>query len=109
MFLDVKAGVERDVKTRNEIEKASGASQFFRCQDHGDGFSVFTESAQNPMILEFRLSPDEIVVSHHGDPFIRATITFTNECECKLVVGGEELYPWQFRKKALEGLFFGER
>lgn len=36
-----------------------------------------------------------------------ATLTLTNEGHCKLKVGDQELFQWQFRRMALEGLFFG--
>jgi hypothetical protein len=36
----------------------------------------------------------------------RASITLTNGGQCKLRVGEEELEQWQFRRMALEKLFF---
>jgi len=108
MFLSVKSGALSDVEKRNVISKATDKRHFFGFKDHGSGFSVYTEAVAVPVILEFRTSGSAISVSRNGNVIHTATITFTHECECKLVVNGEELYPWQFRKKVLELLFFGE-
>jgi len=37
-----------------------------------------------------------------------ATVTLTDDRECRIVVGLEIIEEWQFRKRALEFLFFGE-
>jgi hypothetical protein len=36
-----------------------------------------------------------------------ATLTLNNEGECRLLVNGQELEEWQFRKMMWEELFFG--
>jgi hypothetical protein len=47
-------------------------------------------------------------LDQNDNEFLSATFTLNNDRECKIVVEGEELGSWQFRKKALEPLFFDE-
>lgn len=47
---------------------------------------------------------------HHDNnkEMMSATVTLTDDRECRIVVGLEIIEEWQFRKRALEFLFFGE-
>ncbi len=58
--------------------------------------------------VDFALSKDRINVYNDKDEImLAATITLNNEGKCRLVVEEEELTQWQFRRMALEKLFFG--
>jgi hypothetical protein len=111
VFLTLKAGAERDVKTRNNTicREDRGERRGFGFKDNGESFSIFTEAAPVTKILDFKLLDHHITVNSEGSVILKAGITLNNQCECKLVADGEELYDWQFRKMALEKLFFGER
>jgi|ERR1700733_5606105 len=57
--------------------------------------------------VSFSCTDSEIQVLDANDRLLMAaTLTLTNEGECKLKVGDQELYQWQFRRMALEGLLF---
>ena len=47
---------------------------------------------------------------HHDNnkEMMSATVTLTDDRECRIVVGLEIIEEWLFRKRALEFLFFGE-
>jgi hypothetical protein len=109
VFLSLKAAIERDVEVRNKISKETSKHYCFGFKDNGDSFNVFTEAAKNTKILDFKLTDHYITVGSNGNVTLKAGITLDSECECKLVVDGQEVYDWQFRKMALEALFFGER
>ena len=47
-----------------------------------------------------------VVVDENDKELFSASVTVNNDKECVVVVGDEELEQWQFRKKALETLFF---
>jgi hypothetical protein len=40
---------------------------------------------------------------------LEGTLSLSDETECRLKVGDKELTFWQFRKRALENLFFNFR
>jgi 16S rRNA U1498 N3-methylase RsmE len=57
--------------------------------------------------VKFARSGNEIsVLNDDGSIRFKATVTINNDRECRLLVNGQELEEWQFRKMALEPLFF---
>jgi hypothetical protein len=57
--------------------------------------------------ISFIRSPNSIgVIDDAGKEICVATLTITKERECRLLVNGDELTEWQFRKMVLEPLFF---
>jgi hypothetical protein len=60
--------------------------------------------------VDFVCTRDEIQVSDDKDQLLySASLTLNDEGKCRLRVGDKELTQWQFRRMALEKLFFGPR
>jgi hypothetical protein len=55
--------------------------------------------------VDFSCSNDGKILAVHGEKRIEATVTLNRERKCMIVVNGEELENWQFRKLVLEGFF----
>ncbi|MGH9386606.1 MAG: hypothetical protein ACRD2N_20225 [Vicinamibacterales bacterium] len=76
----------------------------------GDGFSVSGSSFRGNIGVRFFLEDRQIVAeSHRLDPKVslRADLTLNDDGECRLLVDKVELQEWQFLKRALEPLLFG--
>ncbi|HUY12754.1 MAG TPA: hypothetical protein VMX16_03855 [Terriglobia bacterium] len=114
IFTKLRLGAEEDVKTRNELKKPEEKVSF-KLVANGDRFAVLREGTSGAYAsVVFKCTESEISAhpeagqSHQrasADP-LRATLTLTNEGDCKLKTDKEELTCWQFRKKVLEDLFF---
>ena len=113
IFLKLRAGAEEDVKTISALKK-DGEQVSFRIMKNGNSFTVLRESPRSHASVEFKWSEHQITVLPEsitnfnraaGKP-LEATLTLTDEGECKLRVGQEILSCAQFRKKVLEDLFF---
>ena len=58
--------------------------------------------------VDFAYSKDRITVYNEKDEMLfAATLTLNNKGKCRLVVNNKELTQWEFRRMALEKLFFG--
>jgi hypothetical protein len=83
--------------------------EVFQFKDNGNAFSIFVkDDAVRAPTVEFKLSDDCIVVASDGKELVNATVALNDEGECTLVVDSKKIKDWQFRKMALEGLFFGK-
>lgn len=106
MFLQLKEGAKEDVETREKLVKDQDKGTVaFRIMSHnGKGFSVIREGHQISDWVEFTWEASGISVRNKDDKVVqKATLTLTDEGECKLRVStGEELTCWQFRKRMLE-------
>jgi hypothetical protein len=116
VFKELELGVCEDVE---QAQSLVGPNERIRFSVAKSGTSRFAALRINDPITSishsvyFSCRRNEIQVSEDGshgeEPRMTATLTLTNEGHCKLKVGNEELYQWQFRRMALEGLFFGVR
>jgi regulation of enolase protein 1 (concanavalin A-like superfamily) len=106
VFSRLKTDVQQDILTRN-----SGLQYpVFRFKNNGDAFSVFVEDETLHLpTVDFKVSDGCIIVSCEGNDFLKATVTLDDKAECTLVVDGKEISDWQFRKMALEKMFFEKR
>jgi hypothetical protein len=108
VFTELQLGAVDDAKKAQSTLSQQGWPTFEATNIIGNSFCVVR--AQNPLFskrVEFSHSENEIQVrDDHAKLFMTATLTLTNEGECKLKVGDQELEQWQFRRMALEGLFF---
>jgi hypothetical protein len=108
----LQSGCERDVKERNELQRPVPADSFAAFKiisSEPDRFSVLREgpSGLNASIA-FVCYPTGISVRRDdGTTVVEATLTLNDDGDCRLKAGNSELSCWQFRKRALEDLFFG--
>jgi hypothetical protein len=108
VFTELQLGAVDDAKKAHSNLSQEGWPTFEATNIIGNSFCVVR--AHNPVCskrVEFSRSENEIQVrDNDGKLFMTATLTLTNEGECKLKVGDQELDQWQFRRMALENLFF---
>ena len=106
-FHRLKMQVEQDVESRNS--KLSGRNKF-RFMGNGISFAV---AVDGPGIagqaIRFKLTPPKIEVLDANDArLFDATVTLSDDGECRLMVDGSEREFWQVRKRALENLLFNQ-
>lgn len=110
IFERLKSAVQDDVNKRQQLRRKSEFGYQY-------GFSVDIDQTRISVILKeptapaeavvFYLKEDSIdVVNGSGKHKFKATPTINDEGECRLKVSGQERELWQFRKMALEELFF---
>lgn len=107
VFTDLRLAVEQDAKTKN-ASLSPGTEYSFHVQSNGDIFSVALVRNQNQIIcgVDFVLTESGISVRREDGEF-EATLTLDDEGQCRLKIDDREFKCWQFRKWALEDLFFG--
>lgn len=113
VFLELRNGTEEDVSVRNQIS-ANSQNVVYEVDSAQDEMSfqvIGTIQAAIPGLplgrsVKFQRTENGITVQRAGKPNIDAVLTLTNDNECKLQVGSDILTLWQFRKRALEDLFF---
>jgi hypothetical protein len=108
IFLQLVAGLKEDVKTRN----ATGTSGSFAAELTGDQRAlVIGETgtwARKERVRIFPLSGVIEVRDEVNNTKFSVEVFLNDEGRCKLrLEDGRELEQWQFRRMALEGLFFG--
>ena len=106
IFETLKLHVESDVSSRNALREP-GTPYKFSLTNHGNTFTVFSESSSPIKSVVFALLDRSISVSD-GDrgKMFEATITLNDEGQCKAKINGQERELWQMRRMALEKLFF---
>jgi hypothetical protein len=106
IFETLKLEVEKDVEIRNRLRPAM-AHYVFKMVSKADVFTVFVESNKAHPTTKFSLSNDSIQL-RDGENNLRcdAVLTLNNNGECRLRVHEREYTFWQFRRMALESMFF---
>jgi hypothetical protein len=110
IFEKLKVGVSKDVKTRNDLRKAEDRDRY-EFEFHPDD-TQFTVSLDGPGIARssvvFILESGCVRVQDgKGTPTIKsAVLTLGDDRRCRLRIEGMEKELWQFRRMALENLFF---
>ena len=104
VFEAMKAGAERDAKMRHNLPETKSGYRFVADRD---SFSVVLEGPLGKHIVRFRIENKSITASLDDRPFLKGTVTLSDDGICRLSVEGQDLEFWQFRKRALEHLFFG--
>jgi len=105
MFTKLRLEAEKDVKIRNQV--GEDRSAIFKIIKHDGNFSIAREGHEYD-VRDFIRTESGIMVKDKDETVVlEATLTLTDEAECRLKLkSGEELTTWQFRKRALEDLFF---
>jgi hypothetical protein len=108
VFEKLKLQIESDVTARTM--QLPNQRNRFRFVGNGGSFAVAVEGQGiSGQAIKFRLALPAIEVAGPSDEkLFEATVTLGDDGECRLRVGIEELYLWQFRKRALESLFFNQ-
>lgn len=109
IFEKLRLGVKGDVEKRQGFSGSTGDGfvEKFTFVSIAERFSATFSTPIARRTVIFSLGNDCIHVSDETDKeLLRATVTLNNDKLCRLVINGEELEEWQFRKKALENLFF---
>lgn len=106
VFRSLELGVKADVDKRNAVRK--NGEPKWNIASSPERFSGFREGLGewSPHVIEFALEGDRIAVYSDSADIFGARITINNKGQCRLRVNDQELEEWQFRKKALEDLFF---
>lgn len=107
-FTDLLADVKADVDRINRLLRDAGKHSKNFESGSGGAHLIVTRSvdSRNLTRVEFLLEPDAIVVNPGSGSAIRATIRLSPCGQCRFVVDGVEMEPWQLRRLALERLFF---
>jgi hypothetical protein len=106
-FIRLEKSIKDDTAAANQRFK--DRRKFGVTIQDSNSFSVY-EEVQPPRHITFKLSESQISVvkrcDGREDIQFSATLTINKDKQCRFLVEGEELEEWQFRKKALEPLFF---
>jgi len=107
LFEQLKAQVEKDIDARQALSKGPPYYYGFKFKTENDTIIALIEGNRLHESVTFRLSSNAIeVMGRDGKLLFSGTATLNNDGDCRLRVDGDELELWQFRKKALEDLFF---
>ena len=109
MFDRLREEVKCDVTARKELNPSiKGNRSFeFRFQSTGDTFVVSAERGESSRVAVFSVFEGTIVVLDQGDAVIvKGRVALSDDGVCRISVAGIEVETWQFRKRALEQLFF---
>ncbi|HEV3277716.1 MAG TPA: hypothetical protein VG860_12935 [Terriglobia bacterium] len=112
VFVELRKGAKEDAETRNKGRTDAEVNRYSFDVTNGENDRVFTVWRHSPdenlnSAVDFSWSNSGILVrGFKGQTLIEATLTLDDEGNCKLRVGLENLTSWQFRKRALEPLFF---
>jgi hypothetical protein len=106
VFERLKDQVKSDVEKRNSL-RPEGTPYQFKAAIAGNAITVVGESNRPYIAVKFEMIGNEIVVKDKRDEIVlQAALTLNNRGECKLKVKEQEWELWQFRRAALEYLFF---
>ena len=110
VFEILRQQVKQDVETRVALRKPGVESFFtFKVVEAGPFFSAIAEGHKIFKRVSFEWDAKSLrVQGDDGRPNLTATLTLSNDGVCRIKVDGQEYDLWQFRKMALEDLFFGE-
>jgi hypothetical protein len=110
VFKELEQGVREDidiaqslvpVRYQTKFDVVKAVNTRFSATRADDPMTAFTRS------VDFVCSKGQITVYDDKDAeMFAAILTLSNDGKCRLVVDGKELTQWQFRRMALEKLFF---
>ena len=107
-FQKLKDGIRGDVRAINDIRSGTGVG--FTLDAEGDHLLVLREGKETDDSIRFMWSGNVMCVINGADATIlEGSLTLNDEGQCRMKVGEKELTFWQFRKRALENLFFNFR
>jgi hypothetical protein len=111
VFKELEHGAREDVEIAQSLVSIQDNIKFSVTKTTSRRFSV--NRVDDPFVglmrsVDFACEQGTITAYNDKDEVIvKGNLTLTDRGHCKLKVGDEELFPWQFRRTALEQLFFG--
>jgi len=101
---------QEDVDKREEIRKQDcGVQSYFAFKflELGSTFGAMVAGNNLHKSVRFECEKNSItVIGSEGAPNLTARLTLSNDGRCRVIINGQEYELWQFRKMALESLFF---
>jgi hypothetical protein len=109
IFLQLVAGVAEDVKTRNTAGSDANFASDLTSDKRALVIGQIGVWARKEKVRIFPLEGKIEVRDEVKNASFSAEVFLNNEGRCKLKLeDGTELEQWQFRRMALEGIFFGD-
>jgi hypothetical protein len=106
VFERLKLLMADDAEKRNGLRER-GEAIFSVIEGGSTRFSVIAKMDHvGHKSVSFVSGVDEIAVSMEGNQLFKATVTLSNDGNCRVLIDGKEHDLWQVRKMALETLFF---
>jgi hypothetical protein len=111
IFKELEQGVRDDLEAAQSLVPPRNELKFSLAKASTKRFSAVR--VDDPMraisnAVDFVCARDKIEVYDTSNQLLySATLTLNNEGKCRLLVSDTELTQWQFRRIALEKLFFG--
>lgn len=111
VFSALHRGAEEDVADANEMRAAQFPGypvQKFAvtANSAGNVFSVFEEGNAATAIRFHRESERVLIRASEREYAVTLTLNDAGECKLRIDGGGEQLEPWQVRRRVLEALLF---
>lgn len=98
--------VRQDVAERSKLQAAETVRKF-DFHTSGSSFRATTSCGQTTNSVRFLLTEKAITVEDtDGRVMFSGSPAIADDGRCRLRIGSDELDLWQFRKRALEHLFF---
>ncbi len=110
VFKQLRDEIIKDITIRTQCLKDSETGKIgFELKDaDAETFIVYRNYGELATGVSFGIIGTElIVIDGKGAEMLRATVGLNNNGRCMLRVNKTDLETWQFRKSALENLFFG--
>jgi hypothetical protein len=110
VFKELEQGVREDVDAAQSLVPPRSELKFSFAKAATRSFSAVR--VDDPMrgisrSVDFLCAKDKIEAYDNSQLLYSASLTLNNEGKCRLLVEHKELTQWQFRRMALEKLFFG--
>ena len=106
-FERLKTEIERDVKARNDQRGSAPYYVFSLVIGEQGSFMVTLSGNAIQQTVTFRQSENFIAAEDSDGRLIcKAAPTLSEDGQCRLTIEGKEREFWQFRRLALENLFF---
>ena len=104
----IKLQVQEDIDQRKTLRTSSECDRFnFGMVSNGNAFTVNRVEQNSHESVTFRIAEKGIQVLDSKDHiFLEGVLTLGDDGECRLKAADKVLEFWQFRRAALEELFF---
>jgi hypothetical protein len=107
-FNRIRLQVHEDVDERKALRTPSESEWLnFNMASNGNAFTVGRLEHKKVRSVTFRIGEGGIqVIDENDKPVLEGTLTLGDDGQCRLKVADRNLEFWQFRRAALENLFF---
>jgi hypothetical protein len=107
-FNRLRLQVQEDVDQRKALRTTSESEHLnFNMVSNGKAFTVGRIEHNISKSMTFKITGRGIqVIDENDNPILEGVLTLGDDGQCRLKVSGRDLEFWQFRRSALEDLFF---